>query len=108
MLKTINNKIALTSVGLMSSIWCVYLFTIWSLLPSVFPDLQNLVFYVSGGVIQLVALPLIMVGQNLIGANAEQRAQEDHERLIEILKDAEEQRKITVEILSKLEKHLLQ
>ena len=98
----INESIALRTVAAMSSIWCVYFFFIWSMLPSVFPSLETFVFYVSGGIIQLVALPLIMVGQDVGNKKAEQRAQEDHEHLCEILEDIREDHENLKKIISKL------
>ena len=100
----INDSIALKAVAVMSSIWCVYGFLIWSLVPTLIPAAQDFVFYVSGGIIQLVALPLIMVGQNLMGAAAEQRAQEDHEHLVEILKDIQEDHQTLVDLVAELKK----
>jgi len=103
-LSKINDSIALKTVAWMSSIWCVYFFFIWSMLPTVIPSLQDFVFYVSGGIIQLVALPLIMVGQNLAGKAAEERAEEDHEHLVEILADIREDHASLKAIVAKLEK----
>jgi hypothetical protein len=88
--KKFNDAIAKHSVGFMSSIWCVYLFTFWAVLPSIYKSLEPIVFYISGGVIQLVALPLIMVGQKLEGRSMERRAEQDHEKLIEISQILEE------------------
>lgn len=79
----LNNGIAVKTTVAMSTMWCVYVFTIWSLLPVAFHDLTNFCFYVSGGIIQLVALPLIMVGQKVMGAKAEDRAERDHNALME-------------------------
>ena len=102
-LSKINDTIALKTVAVMSSIWCVYAFLIWSMVPTIVPALQDLVFYVSGGIIQLVALPLIMVGQNLTGQAAEQRAQEDHDHLVEILADIKEDHEALKTILADLQ-----
>ena len=99
----INDSIALKTVAWMSSIWCVYFFFVWSMLPTMFPSLQDFVFYVSGGIIQLVALPLIMVGQNLTGQAAEQHAQEDHDHLVEILADIKEDHENLKNILASLQ-----
>jgi len=81
-LKALNERIASTTTVLMGSMGCVYLFAIWSILPVLFPKLQSFVFYVSGGVIQLVALPLIMVGSAVLSKKSEERAIEDHETLM--------------------------
>jgi len=82
LISKINDFVAARATLLMSTMWCVYVFFVWSLLPLVFPHLQAVVFYVSGGVIQLVALPLIMVGQNVLSRKSEERAQQDHETLM--------------------------
>jgi len=88
--KKFNDAIARHSVAFMGSIWCVYLFTFWSLLPSLNKNWEQAVMYISSAVIQLVALPLIMVGQKLEGKNSEKRAEEDHEKLVKIMKTLEE------------------
>lgn len=85
-----NNAIALKVTNVMATMACVYAFTIWALLPLAIPKLQPLVFYVSGGIIQLVALPMIMVGQSVMGKRAERRAQNDHDMLIEQLRKIRE------------------
>jgi hypothetical protein len=88
--RQINEWVALRTVSAMSTIWCVYLFLLWSLLPSFSKGLEPLVFYVSGGVIQLVALPLIMLGQKLEGRAAERRAIHDHRILLELQREIQE------------------
>ncbi len=45
------------------------------------PKLQNQILYISN-CFQLVLLPLIMVGQNIIGGKAEERAVQDHEAIL--------------------------
>jgi uncharacterized membrane protein len=62
--------------------WCAYGFLAWSLLPLVADGTRDLVFYVSGAIIQLVALPLIMVGQKILNRQSEERAEEDHQTLL--------------------------
>ena len=89
-IKKANEKIALHSTLLVGSMGCVYLFLIWSLHPTVFPKLQGLVFYVSGGIIQLVLLPLIMVGSAVLGEKSERRAEQDHRTLMAEFKEMKE------------------
>lgn len=67
----------------MATMWCAYAFLFWSLIPIVWPKAQSVVFYVSGGIIQLVALSLIMVGQNVIGAASEKQAKVTHDTVLE-------------------------
>lgn len=44
----------------------------------VFHSMTGAVQYISGAVIQLVALPLIMVGQRVMDRKADRRAEKDH------------------------------
>lgn len=80
-IKKINERIAIFCTLNMSTMGCVYVLLLWSLLPLVFPLLQNMVFYVSGGIIQLVALPMIMVGQRLLDRASEARSIKDHQTI---------------------------
>ena len=86
---TFNDWLARHTVSAMSSMICVYVFVAWSVLPSVDSRWEQLVFYVSGGVIQLVALPLIMVGQKLEARENDRRSKQDHEMLKHIIKHVE-------------------
>lgn len=79
-----NEGIALRMTVAFGSIWCVYAFTIFSLVPLLLPQAQNTLLYVSN-CIQLVALPALMVGSALLARSGEQRAAQDHEALVEIL-----------------------
>ncbi|MCH4090521.1 MAG: hypothetical protein LKG39_05025 [Acetobacter sp.] len=72
------------------SIWCVYAFILFSLLPVVRPEWQGALLYVSNS-IQLVALPALMVGSAILARGNDQRAAEDHAALIEILSDVREE-----------------
>lgn len=83
----LNEWVARWSVRAMSSMAAVYIFLGWSLLPSLNKNWETLVFYVSGGIIQLVALPLIMVGQRLEGKASERQMAEDHKMLKSISDD---------------------
>ncbi len=84
-IKQINEYIAIKLTLMMSSIWCVYLFFLWSVLPLVAPNLEAICMYVSSTVIQLVALPALAVGQNLLSQASEQRAAQDHAAVMEIV-----------------------
>ena len=82
-LHRLNDVVATHTTIAFGTMWCTYVFLAWSLLPLVSPEIQNVVFYVSGGVIQLIALPLIMVGQKLLNQASEDRAEEDHHTLLQ-------------------------
>ena len=77
-----NNSLALRVTLLVGSVECVYLFTIFALLPLMFPQTTVFVQFVSSAFLQLILLPLILVGQDLLGKKAEERAQSDHEMIV--------------------------
>jgi hypothetical protein len=73
-----NEWLAIMITQWFGSMTMFYACLIWCLIPIYDKALENTVFYVSGGIIQLVALPLIMVGTNILSRSAEKRAQIDH------------------------------
>lgn len=86
---------------------CVVLVTIPLVFASVMPEVQ----YISSGYLQLILLPLIMVGQNLQSRYTEIRAEHDFstnvkaEKEIEtILLHLEKQDQMMLEIFNKIEK----
>ncbi|NTW61954.1 DUF1003 domain-containing protein [Candidatus Saccharibacteria bacterium] len=76
---SVNEKIALKATEIFGSMPVFYLFFVWALLPllPVMAHFQPTILYVSAGIIQLVALPLIIVGQNLQARHSEIRAEEE-------------------------------
>ncbi len=82
-MKRFNDWLAAKITQGMATMWCAYVFLLWSLIPLIFPEAQSVVFYVSGGIIQLVALSLIMVGQNVLGRDAIKQAKETHDTVME-------------------------
>ncbi|MBS0988989.1 hypothetical protein [Acetobacter okinawensis] len=85
-----NMTVAVKMTMLFGSIWCVYAFFIFSLVPVIVPQWQNTLLYISN-CIQLVALPALMVGSAVLSQGADQRASEDHAALLEILSDVREE-----------------
>ena len=84
MFKKINEKIAFKATQLFGNMFTFWLFCIWAFLPLI-PALENYketILYISSGFIQLAALPLIMVGQEVLGRESEKRSIDDH-RMIE-------------------------
>ncbi|WP_242010026.1 hypothetical protein [Acetobacter conturbans] len=75
---------------LFGSIWCVYVFLLFSMIPVIKPEWQGPLLYVSNA-IQLVALPALMVGNAILARGSDQRAGEDHTALVEILSDVREE-----------------
>jgi hypothetical protein len=94
--KKMNDYLAIkmtTIFGSMNTFWLLFVMVMIPIVPALSFTMPTIQF-ISSGVIQLVALPLILVGSNLIGAAAEKRAEEDHEMLKQqtetILKEFEE------------------
>lgn len=85
-----NDRLAIRMTIIFGSIWCVYAFILFSLLPVFKPQWQDGLLYVSNA-IQLVALPALMVGSAILARGNEQRAAEDHTALMEILSDVREE-----------------
>ena len=89
----LNDFVAIKSVVIMSTMGCVFAFLVWSLLPLFFPKITDFVAYVSADIIQLVALPLIMVGQKIATDNSSQNHSllaERHDEIQETLEDIRE------------------
>lgn len=95
-------------VGTMTFFYfCFILVTI----PLIFKGTMTAVFYISSGYLQLILLPLIMIGQNLQGRHSELRAEHDYETNVKaekeieaILLHLEKQDETMLEILRKIEK----
>ena len=62
---------------------------------------KETILYISSGFIQLAALPLIRVGQDIMGRSAEIRSQEDHEMIKEQYRNIQEM----LEEIKKLHHH---
>lgn len=83
-MKNLNETLAVVCTKSFGTMWMFYLFTMYGVMPLV-PILhpyQDSFLYWSNFV-QLIALPLILVGTNILGRDAETRAKLDHEKLAE-------------------------
>jgi hypothetical protein len=71
-----NGRIALIITGLVGTMWCAYAFAVLALfvLPQATSSPLLLVQWISQTFIQLVMLSILMVGQNIQGRAADQRA----------------------------------
>jgi hypothetical protein len=80
-----NNWLAVKITNGVGTMWCAYAFLILDLfmLPPVIKAASIMVWvtYVAQTVLQLVLLPIIMVGQNVIQAQNESKADTDHRTL---------------------------
>lgn len=122
-----NNALAVKITNIVGSMWSAYIFACLSLmsLPAIlvlidpslrhgFPkwivnaSLITLIAWVSQNFLQLVLLPIIMVGQNVIQGQQSAKAEADHRTLTYLANLQEEQMtmlKIQHEILEYLERH---
>lgn len=97
-IRKLNDLIAEKSTLVFGTMWMFYAFFIYGLLPliPILSHYQSQIFYWSGWV-QLWALPLLMVGQNVMGRTAEQRSQETHDAVMDELALVREQLAIAQE-----------
>ncbi len=107
----INTFLAVLITKIVGSMWCAYVFAILALisLPAAIKshDPIIIVAWIAQTFLQLVLLPIIIVGQNVQAAASDARAEHDHDTLMaihtltaEIYKINEQQDKI-LEILEK-------
>jgi hypothetical protein len=84
----INTRLAVTITKVVGSMWCAYIFALLALisLPAVIAtqNAMDIVAWVAQTFLQLVLLPIIIVGQNVQAAASDARAESDHETLIAI------------------------
>jgi hypothetical protein len=84
----LNAKLAVGITKVVGSMWCAYVFALLALIS--FPaairshDPIIIVAWVAQTFLQLVLLPIIIVGQNVQAAASDARAESDHETLIAI------------------------
>ena len=100
-LQRLNDRIALQTTVLMGSMGCVYAFIVLMLVPIWVHALYNPIFYASSA-ISLIALPIIMVGNALLGKNAEVRATQDHETLMAEMAELKEMHQELRELVARL------
>jgi hypothetical protein len=98
----INEALAVWLTRAFGTMWICYAFMIYGLLPAfaIFHPHQDAFLYWSNWV-QLWSLPLILVGTNILGRDAEERAKVDHEKLASTY---EEQKQTYVKIIAMLER----
>ena len=109
-IKKFNYWIAVKITNGVGTMWCAYAFLIIDLfmLPPVIKANSVMVWvtYIAQTVLQLVLLPIIMVGQNVIQTQNEAKANTDHKTLtyLATLQDEQMQElKSQTEILQRLE-----
>lgn len=105
----VNDKIAIFITNIVGTMWCAYAFSIMVMLPLYYPSALNIVQFISSAFLQLVLLPLIMVGQNVLSRSSEDRAKKDHKMLIDehrLLKEELAEIKALVKSIGAIEQKL--
>lgn len=96
MIKRINEWLAVHTTIALGTMWCVYAFVVLSVVPVFLPAWMSSILYFSNA-LQLTFLPLLLVGQNVLGRAAETRAQQDHAAIMDELAEIKDMhRQITV------------
>jgi uncharacterized membrane protein len=94
-----NAKFGLRVTLVVGTMWCAYVFTVIALfaLPSaIHQGTYFIVVWLSSSFLQLVLLPVIIVGQNIQAKAADKRSEETYKDAEAVLKESEE-----------IQKHLL-
>ena len=80
-----NNRLAVVITRSVGTMWAAYLFALLAVvsLPAALASGQTIVIvaWIAQTFLQLVLLPIIIVGQNVISASQDARAEADHETL---------------------------
>lgn len=83
-IRKFNEVVAVRGVLIFGSMWMTYVFFLYGFGPVLFPGVMNTMLYWSNTV-QLWSLPLLMVGQNVMGRASEARAKETHDAVMQEL-----------------------
>ena len=89
----LNAKFGLKVTLIVGTMWAAYLFTVLALfaLPSaIHQGTYYVIVWLSSSFLQLVLLPIIIVGQNIQAAAADKRAEDTYKDAEAVLKEAEE------------------
>ncbi len=90
----INAKVGLRITLIVGTMWCAYLFGVIALiaLPSAISSgsVLEIVIWLSSSFLQLVLLPIIIVGQNIQAAAADARAEATYKDAAAVLEEAKQ------------------
>jgi hypothetical protein len=90
----LNAKVGLRITLIVGTMWCAYLFAIIALiaLPSAINSgsVLEIVIWLSSSFLQLVLLPIIIVGQNIQAAAADARAEATYKDAAAVLEEAKQ------------------
>ena len=83
-----NTRVAVTITKSVGSMWCAYVFAVIALIsrPAAIASGSAIIIvaWIAQTFLQLVLLPIIIVGQNVQAAASDARAESDHETLLAI------------------------
>jgi hypothetical protein len=83
-----NTRVAVKITGVVGSMWCAYAFALLAVisLPSALQSGNSIIIvgWIAQTFLQLVLLPIIIVGQNVQAAASDARAENDHDTLLAI------------------------
>jgi hypothetical protein len=83
-----NTRVAVKITGVVGSMWCAYAFALLAIisLPSALQSGNSIIIvgWIAQTFLQLVLLPIIIVGQNVQAAASDAQAQSDHDTLLAI------------------------
>ena len=89
-----NAKVGLKITLIVGTMWCAYLFTVLALVsaPTAFRSGNTLIIvaWIAQTFLQLVLLPIIIVGQNVQSAAADARAQATYDDAAAVLEEAKQ------------------
>src|SRR5689334_21666970 len=84
----LNTRIAVSITKVVGSMWCAYIFALLALisLPAALRSHSPIIIvaWIAQTFLQMVLLPIIIVGQNVQAAASDARAESDHETLLAI------------------------
>ena len=90
----LNAKVGLKITVVVGTMWCAYVFTVLALVsaPAAFRSGNNLIIvaWIAQTFLQLVLLPIIIVGQNVQAAAADARSQATYDDAAAILEEAKQ------------------
>ena len=90
----LNAKVGLRITVIVGTMWCAYLFTLLALVsaPTAFRSGNRLIIvaWIAQTFLQLVLLPIIIVGQNVQAAAADARAQATYDDAAAVLEEAKQ------------------
>lgn len=90
----LNNRVGLKITVIVGTMWCAYLFTLLALVsaPSAFKSGDSIIIvaWIAQTFLQLVLLPIIIVGQNVQAVAADTRSQATYDDAAAVLEEAKQ------------------